>query len=383
LLGRAAALRQPPRRAAALFGLPLARVALTVLVFVGGFAAGTYGAVVASADALPGEPLYAVKRTVEDTTLLLTGDAQDRQALEAAYTERRIEEVRRLAQAGRPAAVEFTGWLTAMNGERWMVAGLPVVVPAGTPMTGTPTPNVWVRVAGRVQPDRTVRAERVVVLSDEQVPLPTATLDVTETDSPTPTGTATSAPTPSATRAATLTAAPTSTPPATATVAAAVGEDVEFAGVVESMGAGAWQISGQAIAVNSATEIRDNPQVGQTVEVRAVRQANGTLLATRIRLQDSSGSTGPSATNTQGSDDDGDDNSGPSPSNTPGSDDGGDDSSGPSPSNTPGSDDGGDDNSGPSASNTPAPTSASGGGNDGGGGDSGPSATNTPKPDDD
>ena len=104
--------------------------------------------------------------------------------------------------------------------------------------------------------------------------------------------------------------------------------------VVESRGAGAWQIGGQTVAVNAATEIRDNPQVGQTVGVRAIRQADGTLLATRIRAEESG--------------------SGPSPSNTPGG------------------------GGGPSPSNTPEPTD-----HDSGGDSSGPSPSNTPKPDDD
>jgi hypothetical protein len=72
---------------------------------------------------------------------------------------------------------------------------------------------------------------------------------------------------------------------------AGVGDEVEFTGVVESMGAGAG-IGGQAVAVNAGTEIRDNPQVGQTVEVRALRQADGSLLATRIRAEDSGGALG-------------------------------------------------------------------------------------------
>ncbi len=394
-LGRAAALRQPARRRAwAIFSLPLARVALTALVFVGGFAAGTYGAVAASADALPGEALYAVKRAAENTELLLTDDPQSRTALEAEFTKRRVAEVQQLTDAGRLAAVEFTGWLSALNGEHWIVAGLPVSVPAGTPITGAPRPGVWVRVKGQVQPDRTVRAERVAVVSDDDVPLPTPTelgqaATAGETDTAQPTATPTEQDqTPSATptaeanatrtatHAATQTPAPTptvlgqaGTPQPSATLAVAVGEDVEFTGVVESIGAGAWQIGGQAVAVNAATEIRDNPQVGQTVEVRALRQADGTLLATRIRAEESGGT---SATNTPGGG-----GSGPSASNTPEAtdDDGG--GSGPSPSNTPEPTDDGGGGSGPSPSNTPKPD------DDSGGGGGGPSATNTPKPDDD
>ena len=392
MLGRAAALRQPRRRAWGIFALPVARLGLTLAVFVGGFAAGTYGAVVASASALPGEPLYAIKRTVENTELLFTGDEHTRNQLEATFTERRIEEVRRLVSAGRPAAVEFTGWLSALDGEHWTVAGLAVTVPAGTPITGTPRPGVWVAVTGQVQPDRTVRAARVVVRSDDDVPLPTATAEVSETleASVTPSATRTAAAsatatlkpaTATSTRAASETPAPSATTPASATPSVAVGEDVEFTGVVESIGASAWQIGGQVVRVDGATEFRDNPQVGQTVEVRAVRQPDGSLLATRIRAQDGGGGSGPSATNTPGSGG----GSGPSPSNTPKPEDGGGGGSGPSPSNTPKPEDSGGGDDGQSATHTPEPTDDdhSGGGGGGGGGNSGPSPSNTPKPDDD
>jgi hypothetical protein len=124
---------------------------------------------------MPCREARVVKRGGEHRTSF-TGDPQSRAVLEATLTERRIDEVRRLTNAGRPAAVEFTGWLSALNGEHWVVAGLPVVVPAGTPITGAPRPGQWVRVTGQVQPDRTVRAERVVVLSDDEVPLPTQLL---------------------------------------------------------------------------------------------------------------------------------------------------------------------------------------------------------------
>ena len=83
------------------------------------------------------------------------------------------------------------------------------------------------------------------------------------------------------------------------TVAAPV--EVRFTGVLEATGPSAWQLSGQVVRLTSATEIRDNPQVGQTVEVRALRAADGTLTALRIEPEDD----GPSAANTPEPGDDG------------------------------------------------------------------------------
>jgi hypothetical protein len=64
------------------------------------------------------------------------------------------------------------------------------------------------------------------------------------------------------------------------------GEEVKFEGVVESRSASSWVISGTVVHVDSNTEIRDDPQVGDTVKVEAVTQPNGQLLATKIEKED-------------------------------------------------------------------------------------------------
>ena len=47
-----------------------------------------------------------------------------------------------------------------------------------------------------------------------------------------------------------------------------------------------WIIGGQAVTVNGGTEISDNPQVGDQVEVRAVQQGDGSWTALRIEKKD-------------------------------------------------------------------------------------------------
>lgn len=306
-LARAGALRRPaqPRRGGlGRFLAPaLARGLAVLFVFLAGFAAGTYGAVTASADALPGDPLYALKRAVERTELLLANHPAARARLEADFAQRRIDEAQTVAAQGRETRVAFTGWLSALDGERWTVSGLPVIVPAGTPVTGEPAPGTWVHVAGAVRVDGSILAERVGVLSNADVPLPTAT--------PAP-----------------------STAPLTTAVPGA-GEDVEFTGVVQAIAPTAWQIGGQTVRVSAATEVRDNPLVGQVVDVHAERQADGSLLATRIELEDDD------------IDDDDDGGGGSSPSNTPDpSDDDDDGDGGSSTPHTPEPDDDDDGNSG-------------------------------------
>jgi hypothetical protein len=128
-------------------------------------------------------------------------------------------------------------------------------------------------------------------------------------------------------------------------------------GVVQAIGAQAWQVSGQVILITASTEIRGQPQIGRMVEVRALQAADGTLTATRIEARAEA----------------------EPPAGTPGNDDGenGPDDSGAAPAATgtpePDSDDDDDqdDEAAPTAQTTAEHTPE--------GDDSGPSATGVPQ----
>ena len=66
----------------------------------------------------------------------------------------------------------------------------------------------------------------------------------------------------------------------------AVNDELEFRGIVEAIGDKSWTISGRVVAVDAATEITGNPQIGDEVEVRADRAADGSLKATKIQKED-------------------------------------------------------------------------------------------------
>jgi hypothetical protein len=359
-LTHAAALRgRPPARGflglAAVKAWALAnRAAAVTLAFVLGFVLGTYGVVSASAESLPGEPLYTVKRVYERTQLWLSLDTHAREALESDFNDRRVQEVERLLAGARRAEVQFGGLLDSRDGERWMVAGIRVIVPGSAEVIGTSFPGLYVAVEGFSQSDGTVIATRVevtgltlvgTVLSQSAtswqvngtvLEVNAATLFVgeprlgdrvsviargqpggswlalriaREPDQPVATPAATATPPPAAT---------STPPPATA---APQPVEVEFSGVVEAIGGSSWQIAGVTVLVNGGTEIRDNPQVGQRVKVRAWQDASGSLTALRIE-PDHSGEpqatapVAPPATATN-DDDDGGGGPGPSPSNTP------------------------------------------------------------------
>jgi uncharacterized protein DUF5666 len=67
-------------------------------------------------------------------------------------------------------------------------------------------------------------------------------------------------------------------------------QEIEFSGIVESIGATSWTISGQAVGVDSSTQILGSPAQGDTVEVKALKSSQGAFQATRIEKVNGSGS---------------------------------------------------------------------------------------------
>jgi hypothetical protein len=116
----------------------------------------------------------------------------------------------------------------------------------------------------------------------------------------------------------------------------------EFTGVLSAINGGVWTVGGRAVRITASTEVKGSLNVGDVLKVHASPGSDGVWVAREVELaagddlNDDNGSddnSGPGG----GDDDGGDDNSGHG-----GDDNGGDDNSGPDG----GDDDGGDDNSG-------------------------------------
>lgn len=160
LLARAQALRRA-RPAGPWWGqlwgtLRPAALGLTILL-AGIFS--TAGLVSASAQSVPGDVLYGVKRAAETVQLSLTLNPAARASLEAEFDRRRLSEAEWVAAQGRAVAVMFEGLVEQQAGERWQVAGLRVMAPAGVG-AGIGV-GARVEVAGVSQPDGSIRAERI------------------------------------------------------------------------------------------------------------------------------------------------------------------------------------------------------------------------------
>jgi len=222
-LARAAAMRPiSPRVSPARWLIRPLVSFVTVLVLVAVVGSGVFGA---SAASLPGDPLYGVKRSVENLQLSLARDPTLRVNLEESYTQRRVEELKAVQASKRATTVQFAAPVEAMNGDVWVVGGFTVQVLADTAVHGTPRVGELVEVAGRTQSDGQILADRIEV------------------------------------------------------------ESVEFVGVVEAMTAPLWRIGGQRVLVTAQTQIVGAAQLGAQAEVHVRTFADGTLLALKIDFE--------------------------------------------------------------------------------------------------
>ena len=139
-LTAAAQLRQPERRARGRGAGLLRRAFSTVLAVLVGFILGTTGIYYASADSLPGQRLYGLKRTFEGGRIQLAADIADRYVLEQTFQQRRRDEVEVVLSDPRSqgVVVNFDGALQAATEGFWLVDGIPVELRSVTRIEGGP-----------------------------------------------------------------------------------------------------------------------------------------------------------------------------------------------------------------------------------------------------
>jgi hypothetical protein len=188
--------RRPARRRS--WGWASAALSLALLVLA------TWGTLTASADALPGDALYPVKRGAEQVRLALTLDAAARSELRHRLAETRWEEVRQVLRQRRQARVEFQGQLQEVGDGVWLVDGLEVQVPSGAwsgeaPPLGSTVVVLAQAADGQLQA-REVHLHSPLLPTPSPTASPTVSPSATPASTPTPagapTGTPTGAPTP-------------------------------------------------------------------------------------------------------------------------------------------------------------------------------------------
>ncbi|HET7377339.1 MAG TPA: DUF5666 domain-containing protein, partial [Anaerolineae bacterium] len=213
-LKQASTLRQSKRRT---FGL-VPRLATTLAALILLSIVASAGAVAASSAARPGDPLYGLKRTVENARLALSPDDNARKALAAQFDQTRIDEIVSLVGDKRTEAVDFSGTIESIQTSTWTIASVNVTVNSTTDIKGTPALGAHAHVLGETE-DNGVVASQIEIQAIGQPPIDNSSIPAVEdTPAPTPTEPRPSAtPTPEATQVpeATHVPEPTQKPEAT------------------------------------------------------------------------------------------------------------------------------------------------------------------------
>jgi hypothetical protein len=86
-----------------------------------------------------------------------------KQSLQATYGKRRLDETQRLLKSGREQRVEFYGVVSQSAGDLWLIDGLEVVVGPSTEIFGLIEPGMEIEVRGIVHPQGWVEAESIKI----------------------------------------------------------------------------------------------------------------------------------------------------------------------------------------------------------------------------
>jgi Domain of unknown function (DUF5667)/Domain of unknown function (DUF5666) len=271
-LGQAVALRQNKRRTIGF--VPRLVTALAAVVMI--MAVVSAGAVAASGSALPGDPLYGLKRTVENARLALSPDDSSRGALAAQFDQTRVDEVKILVDDKRAEAVNFSGSIESIQPNAWIVANVAVIVDSSTQITGTPLLSAHAHVTGETE-DTGVLASEIEVDSSS-APQPAPPVDNT----PTPASEDTPIPTPTPTVPRPSPAPSIEITPSSGVAPTPDSTEIDFSGVVQTIGAQSWTINGTVVQVTGSTQIDSGIAIGQNVSVKAVQLSGGQLVAIQI-----------------------------------------------------------------------------------------------------
>lgn len=159
LLLRAAAEKSQPRRRSRLYA-PL-RWSFAALMVILALVFGGFTTAAIAAQALPGEPLYAIKIMTERARLQMADDPAQQLRLEQSFDRERFEEVDALIGQGRSTKVKFIGGLAHKGSDIWTVNGISVQITPLTEIEGEIEEGFHIGVEGVLQPDGRVVAVRV------------------------------------------------------------------------------------------------------------------------------------------------------------------------------------------------------------------------------
>jgi hypothetical protein len=159
LLGKAAMLRDDKTSRRVWMGLP--RLAFSLLLAVVLLVMTSSGLLAVSAESLPGDRLYPVKRAVENLRVQFAPSGVQKYEAEWQYRERRIGEVTELLTMGEERNISFEGVVEVINDLDWFVSGIEVRLTDNTDLIGSIDEDMLVEVEGITHADGYVVAREI------------------------------------------------------------------------------------------------------------------------------------------------------------------------------------------------------------------------------
>lgn len=315
--------RAPRRRVIPMFQ----RLALSIGMTATFLASGT-GLVGASANALPGENLYPVKRTWEDIQLLFTLNQDARDAVKSQFEVERLNEVSELIAEGRHELIEFVGIFSQTN-DGYFVSGVAILLPSGvTP----PEDGTAVIVTGRTNAQGYVELETIGLMPEGVfVPLG-APLEIethsgsggsennNSSEGEQNSNADSSNDDQQANSNETISGKSKSNENADLGSEPKHRQEFEVEGVVESITDGSLILQGRTINFNSKV-VKGNLQAGVKVEIEGYFDDGGQFIVTKIKVKESGSSSGSGDSSDDHSSGDSDGGGGDNDSNVNGAND--------------------------------------------------------------
>jgi hypothetical protein len=222
----AAYVRRQPARATRFKKLAHVRMANIVALIAVVLFASLIGTGLSSVSAVPGQALYPVKRAVEQAQMALTTRQSSRLELEEAFDQRRVLEAEKLLHAGLTHKVTFAGFLWEDPLHGWFVEQVLLIMTPDQEALARNLNGSYVEITG------VVHGEEGVEVSNLKL------------------------------------------------------RQFLFDGVIQSMTAEEWVVSGVPMQIQTSTQVAGDPQVGKRVELTVLRLGNGRFLILSARISE-------------------------------------------------------------------------------------------------
>jgi len=212
------------------------RILIVVVIIFGGASATAY----AAQSALPGDALYPVKTSLEQTQISLANDAYNQAQLNLEFAQRRLNEIKELLSQGRTNDIDFASSEFEFYIQEAMIAS---------------------QLVQSTDPERGAELNSLVSLAllDYASALRTVLID-----------------------------APDSVKPVVerALLASqdAAGDEVEIYGVVASISETELEVDGVVYSITGLTEFKDSIQSGDTVKIHVIKTQDGMMVVREIEI---------------------------------------------------------------------------------------------------